>query len=148
MKNLLWFQNPDNKGDDFLYVNSRSITPPNNPLYIENFRFLLNTDKKAKYKSSNKTLLYKLTDGYLLKDYFENKDIIGRNMTFLFYSNTTNIEEFIERLKQETNLLELCYAPSKIEEIRTIVKRTKTNIMIGLAIAVIVSILLIYKLLS
>lgn len=145
MKNILWYQNPDNSGDDFVFFNRNPITPPTNPLYADSFEFLLNGTRSKKYYSSNQVLLYRLKDGFLINDHLEDRDVVGRKIPFLFYSDAENINDFIKQIQATTDEIGLKYDLEKFKIIRRLdaeKKILKSNLVI---IAITIILILIFK---
>lgn len=144
MKNLMWYQNPANTGDDLLFIDGELITPPSNPLYRNNVRFLMNGVKSNKNKELESTTLYKSDKGYILKDNFEDKDVIGRYVSFVFYSETKNIDDFVRQIQSTCDSIGVEYNVNKYETIKKLATKgkIKKSVIIILVIAVILVLIL------
>lgn len=143
MKTLLWYQNPNNDGNDFLLLNGEPITPPTNPLYRENFNLLLQLTETNRANTENGTSLFTLKNGFVLKDNFENTDVLGRKMTFLFYSETKNIDEFIGQFNKEKEKLNFHYDSAKVDRVRRLASKFQINKLAIIAIAAVITIILL-----
>lgn len=141
---ILWYQNPKNEGDDFIYINGKSITPPSDPVYIKSFDKLLNIVKNKKEHTIGNSSIYKAQNGFLLKDSFEDKDNLGRPMSFLYFFETNDIDSFTRSLMSDINATGHTY---NIKEKQIIIKRLSkkpiiANVIIGLVILLIVTYLI------
>ena len=100
MKNILWYQDSENLSKDVISFNGEIITPPSDPRYREKYDMLYKIGNQAQ---GNKSIC-KLSEGYFIKGHFNEKDNIGRNIPFMFYSDSANNQEFANRLKKEAAL--------------------------------------------
>ena len=136
MKNILWYQDPENLSKDVISFNREIITPPSDPKYREKYDELYNIANKAQ---GNKNI-YKFSDGYFIKGHFNEKDNIGRNISFMFYSNTVNKQECANRLMEEAAVNNKTCSESLLNDILNFNERKNslnTKIVIGVAIVVI-----------
>lgn len=145
MKSLFWHQNPSNSGDDLLYVNGESITPPSNPIYANGFSTLLKEIKREEYINTSMTVLYKSKYGYTLKGNLENKDVIGRRIPFIFYSEEKSVKCFINQFKKLLSDSNLRYSREECELIvnKTSQKESFNKVVCISAITIAIIILII-----
>ncbi len=144
MKNILWYQDPENKSKNVISCNGDIITPPSHPRYAELYDILFKFDKELKNQKSNDSI-YCFSKGYFLKGYFEEKDIVGRNIGFMFYCDTKNKEEVIARLQEEAGINGKTCQVSVLDSIYDHRKPISTKtIIIAIAVLSIVSIIVYY----
>ena len=139
--NILWFQDPENDSQDVISFNGEIISPPSNPKYAEKYDILYDLDNESKSKSDKRKIpMYKLHNGYFIKGHFNEKDVLGRNVPFMFYANTTDKQDFLKRLQNEAAISEKTCPELLINDILNFEEKSLSlkTIMIGCFIAVLI----------
>ena len=135
MKNILWYQDPENKSQDVISFNGEVIYPPSNPRYKENYNILANLDKQIKReKLQCQSKIYSLSVGFFIKGHFLEKDNLGRNIGFMFYCDTNDIEQVAMRIQNEALINNLTCSDTLISDIHKL-KKSKTSLYKTLIIA-------------
>lgn len=144
MNNILWIQDPKNKGDDFIYVNGERIEPPTSSIYTESSKLLSDTLNYKPDKKIDGASIFEVQDGFLLSDTFDNIDSIGRKVSVLYYSNTREPEIFIERFLNDASSLNLQY--SNVDTLRDLLKKPIINKKIMGIVLIIIGLIIVYYL--
>lgn len=104
MKNILYFTDANTSAAyGRIAVNGKEILPPESDSFTEKFHFLFTLDDNSTILERNPPfILYDVPNGLFLRGHFETRDDIGRKIGFMFYSDTKNKSEFINRLFAES----------------------------------------------
>ena len=141
-KNILWFQDPDNKANNVISVDGDVLTAKSSNEYDEYYKILYSLDKKTQKISTKTTTISKVDNGLFIKGYFSEKDNLGRNIGFMFFTDSSNVDEVINRLKHETQLHKMNCTDETFIEIKSwSYKQTLTSILILISIVATISIL-------
>ena len=133
MKNILWYQDTENLSKDVISFNGEIITPPSNPRYREKYDILYKIGCQVQ---GNKNI-YKLSEGYFVKGHFNEKDNIGRNTPFMFYSDAIDNQEFANRLKKEAAINDKSCSELLINDILNF-KKSRGSLITTITIGVII----------
>jgi hypothetical protein len=112
MTNIFWHQDPMNCSNDLIFVNSKVFTPPSDVTY-QKFYDILHS-KVIGIRNLRDFVIYKVSSGYILRGYLEDKDIDGRHIGFIFYSECENPQVFSRNLRQQTKDLNIHIDNKKI----------------------------------
>lgn len=142
MKNILWYQDPNNNSQDVISIDGEIITSPTNPTYIKHYNFLQDINQTTFNKEI--ASVYKTKNGYFIKAHLDDKDVLGRNIGFMFYSEASNTTELESNLREEAELNGKTCKDQLIDEIRQFKPKSKlvNKIFTVLIIIAIVGILI------
>ena len=144
MKNILWFQDPENKSNNIISVDGEILTAKSSNEYEEYYKVLYLLDKKTQKISTKTTTIYKVDKGLFIKGYLSAKDSLGRKIGFMFYTDSSSVDEVANRLKHETQLHQMKCTDETFLEIKSWrFKRTLKTILA--AVLLIAAVSVIYK---
>lgn len=154
MNTILYTQNESGTINNTLVVDGERFEDMSSGIASEAFKFI---NKKSgedgdfvwligqlkKYgKIPSKNFKYKKDQlGIFIKGCFQEKDELGRNMPFLFYIKTTNMNEACLKLKEYASSLNRTCFESEISILENISK----YVVMGISISIILLIILIWK---
>ncbi|WP_018110114.1 hypothetical protein [Bacteroides propionicifaciens] len=146
MKNILWYQDPNNKSQDVISINGKIITPPTDPTYIKYYNYL--QDKNHTTFNKESARVYKMKTGYFIKGHLADKDVIGRNIGFMFYSDAITTTELASNLMQEAKINDKTCKDELIEEVLQFKPKNSLSTIITAAlitIAIVAILIILFK---
>lgn len=154
MDTILYTQNESGTIKNTLVVDGERFEEITSGLASEAFKFInkksgengdfvwLIGQLKKCGKIPSKNLQFKKDKvGIFIKGSFQEKDELGRNMPYLFYTKTTNMNEACLKLKEYANSLNRTYFESEISILENISK----YVVMGISISIILLIILLWK---
>lgn len=124
MKRVLVSQNEENKETDYLIVNGKLLTDENS--VVKYGRIISKTDDWEEIYRDDYLEIRKNKNQLLLKSFYNDKDIVGRSIYYLYMVDDKfdNIDSILGYLEQDSQLINRTYDR---ERTHNIVEKIKNN---------------------
>lgn len=123
MKRVLISQNERNNGTDYLIVDGNLIQDEDNVAYYG--RIFSNTDKWKEFFKDDFIEIRKDKNQLLIKSFYEDKDIAGRVIYYMYLvEDQDSIETILNYLEQDSKVIERSFDR---ERVLKIIERINTN---------------------
>ena len=144
MKRVLVSQNENNNGTEYLIINGKIET--NKDSIVEYSRIISKTDDWEELHNEDFLEIRKNKNQILLKSFYNDKDIVGRSIYYLYLvDKNDNYDVILDFLEQDSKLIKRTIDRERTEELikkiknsTKIKKKINQYLLIGLGLAVLV----------
>ena len=124
MKRVLVSQNEKNNGKDYLIVDGKLLTDDKN--VIKYGRIISKTDEWEEIYRDDYLEIRKNENQLLLKSFYNDKDIVGRSIYYLYMVDEEfdNIDSILGYLEQDSQLINRTYDRERTQDIVAKIKNS------------------------